>query len=186
MKYKNKKELKMIIREDNAFYEKLNFKTRILFCLTKNTNYVLKKYLKYVRVSSYYALNRSIFNLFLVFYYKYKKNKLANNLNMQVEDKSLFGSITIYHPGVIINPNAIIGSGCKFHGNNCIGNNGKNDIAPRIGNNVDIGFGAIIIGDIYIADDCIIGAGAVVTKSVYESGSVIVGIPAKKVVKENN
>ena len=37
--------------------------------------------------------------------------------------------------------------------------------APIIGDNVDIGVGATIIGNITIADNIKIGAGAVVTKS---------------------
>ena len=53
--------------------------------------------------------------------------------------------------------------------------------APVIGNNVDIGVGAKIIGDITIADDVKIGAGAVVTKSCLEKGATLVGIPAKPV-----
>lgn len=55
--------------------------------------------------------------------------------------------------------------------------------APVIGNNVEIGVGAKIIGDIYIADNIKIGAGAVVTKSFYEEGITLVGIPAKPYIK---
>ena len=48
-----------------------------------------------------------------------------------------------------------------------------------LGNNVDIGYGAIVVGDVYIADDVRIGAGAVVTKSCYEKGVTLVGVPAR-------
>lgn len=51
--------------------------------------------------------------------------------------------------------------------------------APKIGNDVYIGPGAVRFGDIEIADGCYIGANAVVNKSVLEPNSVIVGIPAK-------
>ena len=46
-----------------------------------------------------------------------------------------------------------------------------------------LGFGAnaVIIGDVIIADNCVIGAGAVVTKSFTEPGSVIVGVPGRKI-----
>jgi serine O-acetyltransferase len=43
---------------------------------------------------------------------------------------------------------------------------------------VDIGVGAMVIGNITIADDCVIGAGAVVTKSCLEPGTILVGVPA--------
>ena len=51
--------------------------------------------------------------------------------------------------------------------------------APIIGDNVCIGPGAVIFGEITIADGCYIGANAVVNKSFTEPNSVIVGIPAK-------
>ena len=53
-----------------------------------------------------------------------------------------------------------------------------------IGNRVDIGVGAKIIGGITIADDVKIGAGAVVTKSCSEIGATLVGVPARK-IREN-
>ena len=42
-----------------------------------------------------------------------------------------------------------------------------------------IGPGAVLFGEITIADGCYIGANAVVNKSFTEPNSVIVGIPAK-------
>lgn len=54
----------------------------------------------------------------------------------------------------------------------------KNDLkAPQIGNNVYIGAGAKIIGDICIGDNVIIGANAVVVKDV-PSGCTALGVPA--------
>ena len=55
------------------------------------------------------------------------------------------------------------------------------DKAPRIGNNVYIGLGAIIFGDIEIVDNVSIGANATVNKSVFEPNSVVAGTPAKVV-----
>lgn len=53
--------------------------------------------------------------------------------------------------------------------------------APHIGNNVDIGVGAKILGGIEIADDIKIGAGAVVVSSFTTKGATLVGIPAREV-----
>ena len=49
---------------------------------------------------------------------------------------------------------------------------------PVIGNGVEIGAGAVIVGRIHIGDRAIVGANAVVTKSV-PSGAVVGGVPAK-------
>lgn len=68
-----------------------------------------------------------------------------------------------------------------MHGDNCIGNNGITDDAPTIGNNVDIGFGAKIIGGIKIADDVKIGAGAIVVKDCLRKGATLVGVPAHEI-----
>ena len=79
--------------------------------------------------------------------------------------------------------NGNVGDNCTFHGNNIIGNKGKGkeNLNPTLGDNVDVGANAVIIGDVQIADNCVIGAGAVVTKSFVEPGSIIVGVPARKI-----
>ena len=58
----------------------------------------------------------------------------------------------------------------------------------QIGDDVDIGFGAVIIGGVKIPNNCKIGANAVVITSFYEEGLTLVGNPAHAVVskgKEN-
>jgi len=52
------------------------------------------------------------------------------------------------------------------------------DRKPRIGNRVDIGCGACILGPVHIGDDSIIGANAVVLTDV-PPGSLAVGVPAR-------
>jgi serine O-acetyltransferase len=54
---------------------------------------------------------------------------------------------------------------------------------PRIGNNVYIGAGARVLGDVTVGDNVIIGANAVVTKNV-PPNCTVVGIPAY-VVRRN-
>lgn len=49
---------------------------------------------------------------------------------------------------------------------------------PVIGNRVEIGAGAVIVGGIHIGDGAIIGANAVVTRSV-PAGAVMGGVPAR-------
>lgn len=52
-------------------------------------------------------------------------------------------------------------------------------IAPvKIGNNVFVGAGSIILPGVKIGDNCVIGAGSVVTKS-FPAGSVVAGNPAR-------
>lgn len=52
----------------------------------------------------------------------------------------------------------------------------------RVGNNVFIGMGALILPNVSIGNNCIVGANAVVTKSVPD-GSIVAGNPARLVSK---
>jgi serine acetyltransferase len=58
----------------------------------------------------------------------------------------------------------------------------KDGRRPRIGNNVTMGAGSMIIGDITIGDNVVIGAGAVVVKDVPDN-CVVAGNPAKIIKK---
>ena len=51
---------------------------------------------------------------------------------------------------------------------------------PIIGNRVDIGVGACILGGVTVGDDCVIGANSVVLKDL-PAGSTALGIPARPV-----
>ena len=57
--------------------------------------------------------------------------------------------------------------------------------SPIIGNRVDIGTGAKLLGPIHIGDDVVIGANAVVIKDV-PANSIAVGVPARILPKQNN
>ena len=70
-----------------------------------------------------------------------------------------------------------MGENCQVWHNVTIGRAHNKGHRPRIGNNVKICAGAIVIGDIEIGDNVTIGAGAVVTKSI-PANSVVVGNPA--------
>ena len=87
--------------------------------------------------------------------------------------------------GVVIGETTIIGDDVKmFHGVT-LGGTGKEKGKrhPTIGNNVEIGAGAKVLGDIHIGDNVRIGANAVVLKDVPKD-HIAVGVPAR--IKEKN
>lgn len=49
---------------------------------------------------------------------------------------------------------------------------------PVIGNRVEVGVGAVILGRIHVGDDAIVGANAVVVKDV-PAGAIVGGVPAR-------
>lgn len=113
------------------------------------------------------------------------RNRRAEKLGIEIDTTNTEKGFFLYHIGAtVINGSSVIGENCHLHGNNCIGNGGPHDLrCPVIGNNVMIGVGAKIIGNVKIADNIKIAAGAVVVHSFTEPGITIAGIPAKKVSK---
>jgi len=85
------------------------------------------------------------------------------------------GGLLIPHPnGIVIHPDAIIGVNCLIFQQVTIGTRNRGGL-PRIGNHVDIGAGAKILGPVEIGDHARIGANAVIIKDVH-SGAVALGI----------
>lgn len=85
----------------------------------------------------------------------------------------------IYHyGGVVLNPLTVIGYNCSIHQGVTIGVRNTYTDVPVIGNNVTVGAGAKLLGDIKIGNNVIIGANAVVLCDV-PNDSIAVGIPAK-------
>ena len=100
-----------------------------------------------------------------------------------IGDGVLGDDVVFYHrASIIINSDARVGDGCRFHGDAVLGvkNTGSKG-CPVLGKNVDIGAGAKILGDIYIADNVVIGANSVVIHSVETPGATVAGIPAKEI-----
>lgn len=158
------------------YNENNNFIKRIYNKLTLHIDYIIYKSIIYSRLYRFYKQNN---NIFMSFLYGRKFYKFSSKYNLEIYG-DLGNNVRIYHGNVVINTNSKIGNDVSFHGNNCIGNNGYSDEAPIIGDNVDIGYGAVIIGGIKIANGIIIGANSVVTKSFDEENIVVAGNPAKK------
>lgn len=85
--------------------------------------------------------------------------------------------------GIVVNPEARIGSNCTVFQQVTIGSFGVFDKSgsPDIGNGVLIGAGAKVLGPVKIGDGARIGANAVVTKDV-PAGATVVG--ANKIVRK--
>ena len=142
--------------------------------------YSIWRYMLFLRKEDFYAVRAGKVNRIMSTYYRIRKNYLGEKLGFTIH-KNVFGpGLRIWHYGnIVVNAYARVGRNCKLHGDNCIGNDGFGSKSPRIGDNVDIGVGAKIIGDIQIASNVIIGAGAVVNKDFLEENIVIAGVPAK-------
>jgi serine O-acetyltransferase len=84
-----------------------------------------------------------------------------------------------HHGGIVISGYTRFGNDCRIRSGVCIGLSHVGDPrVPVIGNGVDIGTGAKLLGPITIGDNVLIGANAVVLCDV-RSDSIAVGVPAK-------
>lgn len=88
-------------------------------------------------------------------------------------------NFTIDHfGGIVISGYARFGDNCRIRNGVVVGLRHVADpCAPVIGNNVDIGAGAKLLGRIRIGDNAVIGANAVVLCDV-PAGAVAAGVPA--------
>ena len=93
-------------------------------------------------------------------------------------NSNLGGGLLMPHPnGIVIHPSAVIGLNCLIFQQVTIGT-GSVPGCPIIGNHVDIGAGAKILGGITIGNNVKVGANAVVIDDVSDDCTVV-GIPAR-------
>jgi serine O-acetyltransferase len=138
---------------------------------------------KRLRKLEYYKnCRKDIFSrLYWMFLYK-RYHNLSYKLGFQIFPNSIGPGLKLHHyPQIIIHMDAVLGEDCQIFQGVTIGKDLESIKCPRLGNNVIVGAGAKVLGDIDIADNIFIGANAVVTKSFTEPGISIAGIPAKKV-----
>jgi serine O-acetyltransferase len=122
-----------------------------------------------------------------IYYLKFRLTRqLGTKLGFVIPPNVFGPGLSIAHIGtIIVNPNVRVGENCRIH--NCVHLGTKahpkeeSDRCPKIGNNVFIGPGSVIVGDINIADNIAIGANSYVNSSFLEPGITIAGAPAKKV-----
>lgn len=113
-----------------------------------------------------------------------RRVKLSSRITLG--DKSGIGDESYFIGEVHIGNDVMMGPRCAFIASNhnysnlsiTMNQQGGCEKPIHIGNNVWIGYGAIIMSGVSVADGAIISAGAVVTKNV-EENAIVGGVPAK-------
>jgi serine acetyltransferase len=93
--------------------------------------------------------------------------------------------LSVLHPelGVVVSGDAVVGRNLVLTGGNCIGIRRTVRAGEFvIGNGVNLGANAVILGPVHVGNRVKIGAGAVVVHDVADS-QVVVGVPARPLDK---
>jgi sugar O-acyltransferase (sialic acid O-acetyltransferase NeuD family) len=114
-----------------------------------------------------------------------------------IADDVIIEKGSVVMAGAVINPGAKIGKGCIVNtcalvGHDCnVGDFVHVSAGSHLCGTVTIadetwiGAGATVINNVSICQHCMIGAGAVVVKDIEKKGTYV-GVPVRKVVKENS
>ncbi len=122
------------------------------------------------------ALVRKAFSLLYKLLYKLVQIVTGVELPCEVEVGKNF--VIDHFGGIVISGYARFGDNCRIRSGVVVGlSRVEEPCAPVIGNNVDIGAGAKVLGNITVGDNVLIGANAVVVRDV-PGNSTAVGVPA--------
>lgn len=107
-----------------------------------------------------------------------KLHRVGLQTGIQIPPFVFSAGLSIAHYGsIVVNSDARVGEMCRIHSATNIGalENGR---APRLGDRVYVGPGAVIYGDITVGSETVIGANSVVNSDV-PPGTTVAGAPAR-------
>ena len=123
----------------------------------------------------------------LKLYYEYKLFRLCRKYGIEIKTNTQIGEgFCMIHPyNITVSPFAVLGKNVNMYKGSTIGNNtGNPKGAPVIGDCVQIGINATVIGGITVGNDVVIAPNTFVNQDIPDH-SVVVGNPCKIYHKEN-
>ena len=115
----------------------------------------------------------------LVYHVLYKLVQILTGIELPCEAEVGRGFVIDHFGGIVISGYARFGERCRIRNGVVVGlAHAEDPCAPHIGNDVDIGAGAKLLGRIRIGDRVLIGANAVVVTDIPDD-HIAVGVPAR-------
>lgn len=140
-----------------------------------------------VKVMFWYRISHYLYKKKLYFLSSWIMYRVRRKTAIEIHPGATIGkNFFIDHGvGVVIGETAVVGDNCTIYQGVVLGGTGKEQGKrhPTLKNNVMVGAGAILLGNIVIEDDVKIGANSVVLHDV-PKGATIVGVKAK-IIKMN-
>jgi serine O-acetyltransferase len=128
-----------------------------------------------------YGLRPALLRKLCSFIYKilFKLVQILTGIELPCEATVGHGFVIDHFGDIIVSGYARFGDNCRIRNGVTVGLRRVSEpAAPQIGNNVDIGAGAKVLGAITIGDNVVIGANAVVIVDV-PANSIAIGVPAQ-------
>ena len=127
---------------------------------------------------------RKLFSLLYRMLYKFVQ--IITGIELPCEVRIGRGFVIDHFGGIVISGYAQFGDNCRIRNGVVVGlRRVEEKCAPVIGNNVDIGAGAKLLGPIHIGNNVLIGANAVVLCDVPDD-SIAAGVPARIIPRRAN
>jgi len=184
--YENGAILSSFVFKEYNIYMFINMEEEILAALRNDpaagSLWQVKKLYPSIKALKYYKLAHWFYGLKHFFIARYLSQRARRITGIEIHPGATIGKgLFIDHGmGVVIGETAVIGDNCViFHGATLGGRgNEQGKRHPTIGNNVMVGAGAKVLGNIIIGDNVKIGANCVVLWDVLPN-STAVGVPAR-------
>lgn len=173
---KTKQQLREWLAYEKSQYPNESF---LKYLLQSNESSIIWKHQLLLRTTEYHINANHKLRARL---WRLRLNRLQNRYAIHVPPNVCGKGLKLMHVGpVLMNDRVIVGENCTFHINTALVAGGTSSGVPTLGNDIVVGVGAVILGEIYIADGVAIGANAVVNKDVLETNIAVAGVPAKKI-----
>ena len=145
------------------------------------------RYQRSLRWLEYYTNVGGRKNFIMKVIEKLRFHNLSMKLGFSIPINTFGPGPAIVHYGtIVVAKGATIGANCRIHEGVTIGATNGSSRAATIGDNVFIGSGAKIIGDVTISSNVAVAANAVVVNDIIcENGCTVGGVPAK-IISSNN
>jgi serine O-acetyltransferase len=123
-----------------------------------------------------------LFKSMLLFAYWFLFRVVETVTGISLPKSCIIGKgLRIWHfGGIFINPDTVIGENCTLRQGVTVGNRHEDGGSPTLGDEVDLGAYAQILGEVRVGHRCRIGAMAVVLTNIPD-GTTAVGQPARVV-----
>ncbi len=178
---KTKEDLRIYLQSDSLNYQKV-FRAPLiskiknwLNCTPISNQWNIWRYIYALRHVEYHINNKGVWHKLLLWYWLWRLRQYSYKTMFQIPPNTVGKGLTIWHWGpIIVNSNSRIGDFCTLYPGVLIGHKSPLTKAPIIGNNVFIGSGAKIIGEITIGNNVIIGQNVVINKDVSSDSTIVV------------